>query len=113
MLDLLEKLINEHGSSTILKERLGLVQAQYAALERRCADLETENATLQAKLGQYEAQAQVTQTVAGRVVFCSHCGSSNLKRTGSRPDRVMGDLGIERISFTCIDCGQGSDFLNH
>ena len=32
MIELLEKLINEHGSSAILKERLGLVAAEYEAL---------------------------------------------------------------------------------
>jgi len=112
VLELFQKLINEHGSSTILKERLGFLQAQYAALETRCRDLEAENAALRAQLEQVQTQAQEVQRVAGKAVFCSHCGSSNLKRTGSRPDSIFGDVGIDRIHFMCNDCRQASDFLN-
>lgn len=112
MLDLFEKLINEHGSSTILKERLRFLQAQQAALERRCRDLEAENAALRLDVRQYQDQAKAVQTVAGKAVYCSHCGSSHLTRTGSRPDKVFGVVGTERILFRCEDCGKGSDFLN-
>jgi len=112
MLDLLQKLINEHGSSAILKERLGLIQAQYTALERANEDLRAENAALRMQLADIKAQTQEAQRVAGKQVFCAHCGSSNLKRTGSRPDKVFGDVGIDRIHFVCNDCGQPSDFLN-
>ena len=34
----IEKLINEHGSATILKERLLLVADKYAALEQKLSD---------------------------------------------------------------------------
>lgn len=112
MLDLCEKLINEHGSSTILKERLRFLQAQQAALERRCRDLEAENAALRLEVRQYQDQAKAVQPVAGKAVYCSHCGSSHLTRTGSRPDKVFGVVGTERILFRCEDCGKGSDFLN-
>ena len=112
MFHLLEKLINEHGSAAILKEHLRLVQAQYTALERRCGDLETENAALRLEVSKYQDQVKAVQTVAGETVYCSHCGSSNLKRAGSRPDKVFGKLGGYRIDFICSDCGKTSDFLN-
>jgi len=112
MFHLLEKLINEHGSATILKEHLGLVQAQHTALERRCRDLEAENAALRLEIGEYQDQIKAVQTVAGKTVYCSHCGSSNLKRAGSRPDKVFGKLGVDRIDFICGDCGKTSDFLD-
>ena len=40
LLDGLEKLINEHGSASILKERIELANDKYAALERKLAELE-------------------------------------------------------------------------
>lgn len=112
MFHLLEKLINEHGSATILKEHLRLVQAQYTALERRCGDLDAENAALRLEVRKYQDQVNAIQTVTGKAVYCSHCGSSNLKRAGSRPDKVFGKFGVDRIDFICGDCGKTSDFLN-
>jgi len=38
LLDGLEKLINEHGSATILKERIELANDKYAALERKLSE---------------------------------------------------------------------------
>lgn len=43
----IERLINEHGSATILKERLALAADQYSALEKKLADaLEREAALM-------------------------------------------------------------------
>ena len=42
----IEKLINEHGSAVILKERLVLANDKYSALEKKAADLQTENERL-------------------------------------------------------------------
>ena len=53
LLDGFEKLINEHGSAVILKERIALANDKYAALEQklttsklRVTELEFENKTL-------------------------------------------------------------------
>jgi hypothetical protein len=68
------KLINEHGSATILKERIFLAADQYAILERKVHDLEAkmnalehENARLQLDIQKCEeekegCQAQIDQT---------------------------------------------------
>jgi chromosome segregation ATPase len=40
LLDDIEKLINEHGSASILKERIELANDKYSALERRLSDSE-------------------------------------------------------------------------
>src|SRR4051794_37269277 len=40
LLDGLEKLINEHGSAAILKERIALANDKYAALESKLSDAE-------------------------------------------------------------------------
>ena len=42
MLEILEKLINEHGSSVILKERLELINDKYEAIEGKLANAEKE-----------------------------------------------------------------------
>lgn len=44
--DLFEKLINEHGSSTILKERIVAFKDQVVALEKENASLKSENSVL-------------------------------------------------------------------
>lgn len=47
MLKMLEKLINEHGSSAILRERLKLFSDQYSALEKENSDLKTKISVLE------------------------------------------------------------------
>ena len=110
MIDLLEKLINEHGSSTILKERLGLVAAKYQALERHAADVQSKNQAQAAELQQLRAhvstlQAQLDslQSTHGKLV-CDHCGSPGIVRTGSRPDPTFGDLGVKVAVYRCSAC---------
>ena len=46
MLKLLQDLINEHGSSTILKERLQLIGDKYSHLEEKMEASQQENAPL-------------------------------------------------------------------
>ena len=46
MLDMFEKLINEHGSSTILKERIELINDKYEALQTKLQNVEKENELL-------------------------------------------------------------------
>lgn len=46
LLDGLEKLINEHGSAVILKERIALANDKYSALEAQVKSLRSENETL-------------------------------------------------------------------
>lgn len=50
MLSMLEKLINEHGSSTILKERLELFSDKYEMLEQKNTNLEERNSFLESQL---------------------------------------------------------------
>jgi len=46
LLDGFEKLITEHGSAAILKERIALINDKHAELERKTARLEGENQKL-------------------------------------------------------------------
>lgn len=50
LLDSIEKLITEHGSAAILRERIALANDKHAALEKKAASLEAENAALKAQL---------------------------------------------------------------
>lgn len=64
MLKMFEKLINEHGSSTILRERIVLISEKYSTLEdklslseQRNAILESENQKLNSEL--YQAKQEI------------------------------------------------------
>ena len=46
----IEKLITEHGSAAILRERLGLAADKYAVIEKRVNELESENQGLRLQL---------------------------------------------------------------
>ena len=35
---------------------------------------------------------------------CEHCGSKQLKQTGSKPNPTFGDLGVKDATFQCEDC---------
>lgn len=45
----LERLITEHASAAVLKERIALAEDKYAALERRVKELTEENGKLRAE----------------------------------------------------------------
>ena len=117
MLQLFEKLINEHGSSPILKERLTILKDQYAEIEKEKAKLQSENGALQAELAKEReranrAEAELTALRSGTFAkyVCDHCGSPSLKRTGNRPDPMFGDLGIKQLVFQCSACSKESAF---
>ncbi len=57
----IEKLINEHGSAKILKERLSVVGDQFAESERKNSVLQSENAILKAALENERLKYQKTQ----------------------------------------------------
>jgi predicted transcriptional regulator len=71
LLDGLEKLINEHGSAVILKERIALANDKYAALEQKLSaceaikkELHSENETLRLNLEQATVEIQNLQKLS-------------------------------------------------
>lgn len=50
LFDNVEKLINEHGSASILRERLLLAEDKYLMLERKISDLQSESTLLRVQL---------------------------------------------------------------
>ena len=59
MLEMLEKLINEHGSSTILRERLELFSDKYSMLEEKITHLQLRNQELEGQL--QEAKEEISR----------------------------------------------------
>src|SRR5438552_15570882 len=69
LIDLINQLINEHGSATIMGERLNLARDQAQALEKQLAALVVENAALKQRVAQLEQQV-AAQTALEEFVEC-------------------------------------------
>jgi hypothetical protein len=54
----LERLIIEHGSAAIMKERLALVRDQMESLEKEVADLKAKNAELEHQIARLRRQLE-------------------------------------------------------
>ena len=62
LLDGIEKLINEHGSAAILRERIQLANDKYSDIERRMKVLEAENLGLKSEAVSLRTQLQSAKT---------------------------------------------------
>lgn len=116
--ELLDKLVTEHGSAAILREHVGLLKAQYAAMEaekdRLKADLEhaqTKVLELEVQTQQLKQQLQTIRNANPKGYTCDHCGSISVTRIGARKDRTFGRLGGKQAIYRCDACGQESEFL--
>ena len=74
LLDGFEKLINEHGSANILKERIALAEDKYAALEQKLSECEAakiklnaENETLRLNLEKASVEIQNLKKLTEKV----------------------------------------------
>jgi len=107
----LEKLINEHGSATILRERINLAAQQYAALEKENVSLKQRISRLEAENAQLKHRATRLASAGNPAGYvCDHCGSPDLKRIGNREDPTFGVLGVKQAVFSCNSCGKESAF---
>ncbi|QOJ20000.1 MAG: hypothetical protein HRU77_04380 [Gammaproteobacteria bacterium] len=125
----IERLINEHGSSTILKERILLLRDQHDILCKENAAKEKKILVLESQILNLKHEISDLQLINEKLKFenrqlqeknkifhnsnphndsCSNCGSNKLKRTGSRPHETFGDCGVIEIKYTCNDCGAES-----
>lgn len=112
LLDPLDRLITEHGSAAVLREHLGLIKAKLAEKETQHSALEAQCKDLQARLLQSESRARELQQQLDALrrgqhtgTCCDACGSLNIRRTGSRPNKTFGKLCGKDALFTCGDCG--------
>ena len=113
MLNLFEKLINEHGSSTILKERITAIKEQYTTLETERDTLKSEVRSLTTLLKDKEliidditTELQKFEDTFTSKYFCDHCPSNNLKRVGNRKDPSFKLSTVMQAVFECQDCGK-------
>ncbi len=125
--DEIEQLINERGSSAKLKEHLLHLKDQHAvfvnesiAHKTKIAELGTEVRQLENKItrlheviekleienNQLRNQLDILHSSNPDGHVCDHCGSENLKRTGSKPNKTFGDLGVKDAIFQCDDCSK-------
>jgi FtsZ-binding cell division protein ZapB len=58
----IERWITEHGSATILKEHLALLQTKISTLKEEVTKLERENTALRTRNAELEAQVATTRT---------------------------------------------------
>ncbi|MGA2175169.1 MAG: hypothetical protein ABSH38_09330 [Verrucomicrobiota bacterium] len=61
LFDGIEKFITEHGSAAILVQQLSFAKEQFAALEKKVGELQTENGRLQARLERVGVDLHDTQ----------------------------------------------------
>lgn len=125
----IERLIDEEGSSKILKERINFLKEKHAAFvnenivhKTKIAELGTEvrqlkkevtklqeiNANLKLGISQLIAKISSFNNSSPKDHVCYHCGSSRLKETGNKPNKYLGDFGVKDAIFQCEDCGKKS-----
>lgn len=73
------------------------------AIWKQLTPLPDEVAELRKRVEQLEAR--LGSASAGGLEQCPLCNSMQFKRTGSKPDPVMGALGLMRDSYRCQSCG--------
>lgn len=122
LFDSLEKLINEHGSATVLRERIAFLKDQFTSLEKQLVECRNEAVSLNKKISELHSENQSlkleNRTLNEQIKSfhdlnpdgyrCHDCNSLKLKRTGSRPHKTFGDMGAIDAFFTCLDCGKES-----
>lgn len=114
LMDQVEKLINEHGSSSILRDRLDLVKEQAEVLERKVKDLEQLNSVLEARCQELEERLK---THAAPDNFIEHEGALfQRKPDGSYREQVfcpkchqIASSPLNEIEYQC-KCGWSGRF---
>lgn len=79
LLDLIEKVINEHSSAGVMRERLDLIREQVESLEKKMATLQQENAALKQRV--VELQRDAASHSAGDD-FIKHRGAFFKRKLG-------------------------------
>ena len=113
--DGLEKLITEHGSAAILKERIALANDKYAALERKVVELTEENRRLRAENA--ELRAKEPAQVVGIAQEVDEVALNVLQLLSKHSDLQIGhiahNLGIDReIAAFHVEELENANFIN-
>lgn len=115
MLSIIEKLINEHGSSTILKERLELINDKYEALETKLANSKKENELLRKELEVLKKQVETQKIEAG---FIDYKGAKFKRMPSGKFEEAAyclkcngGMFALDScLPFVCGSCGSTASF---
>ncbi len=111
-LSLLEKAINEHGSSAVLRERLGLVKDELAKAEKEKADLQIELANAREEISMLKEKMPSRQFVEYRGVKFKRKPSGGYERSVYCPSCEVGMATIPggTLPFVCGRCNCLSGF---
>jgi len=103
LIDLIEKLITEHGSAAILKEHLDLLRSQISALEKENSALKSENASLKSKESAIESHLNKGEEEIKRL----NQVIEGLKNAGTKTH--LNEV-AEKILNVFFDVGRGLSF---
>ena len=127
----IERLITEHGSAAILKERVAFLRDQFdvltsennvlkeeiksikfntTSLEKQIQGLNKDNKNLEINNSNLESQLNDLHTGNPEKHSCDHCGSSRLKRSGSKVIKKLAGIPIKGAIYICEECGKESAF---
>lgn len=90
-LDSIEKLITEHGSAAILRERIDLLNDRHAELERKCSAAEADRDALRADNAALRAQVEALKTEAQEVRRLQEEADRQHKQQLAGADRLPAD----------------------
>ena len=113
LLEAINKLISEHGSASILRERLEFLGEQAQALEKKVAELEAENAKLKKCVSHLESEL-ATKTWTEE--FVEHRGALFKRKPGGGyhlavycPTCKKSCSSNHTLPYDC-SCGWSADF---
>lgn len=123
----IQRLIDEQGSSKVLKERILFLKEKHAAFVTENIAHKTKIAELEMQVRQLKNEVTKLQQISANLKLgisqlidkissvinsspkndvCAYCGSSRLKETGNKPNKRFGDFGVKDAIFQCEDCGE-------
>ncbi len=117
MLKMLEKLINEHGSAKILKERLGLKDDQIQSLKNEFSGLKSDNENLKISLDKANQEinrlkeAMLPTTESGSVNGIAETGKDILTKLFNTAEYITKDELCDIFSLEHGVIGYHVDFL--
>lgn len=106
----LERLINEHGSATILRDHVALFKDQLAILKEKFSILESENETLKAE--NENLKTQIEEIMRDKNIegdLCPYCRQPRGQLMELKPHKIFGDVGVKVGFYNCTNCEKQYD----
>lgn len=103
MFTMLEKLINEHGSSNILKERLGLKEDQISSLKEEFSSLKQQNADLKEENTKLRRELDQTNSQLQRLQQRKSANTKETEQNFGQQERMILRLLFDKHSYLRID----------